>query len=682
MNAENPIHLIELESDGTVAAVRCERAPDTWIHSPGIEVLYRESRKNHRLTGEHRASCGPTEGGTRCIYRGPEELVLVVEWSLDPEVGAVIVRSRLKNEGGNTLVLDSLSPLVVSDQSGGGLSVGGSLQDCTFLKNGWQSWGATENLRVSGRDFSPYLNMLRVMQENPENRATGGRGEFVSEMFTCLVNLKSGEALGLGFVTAADLFSDVRLVAGEGGRILLETRCHLDGIPLAPGAEVSGEDLYLRIGRRADDLPRRYAQYLGQRMKARIPESNPTGWCSWYYYYTGVSEQAVLSNLDALDRMREQIPVDYVQIDDGYTTRIGDWLSINEKFPSGMAHVAQRISERGYTPGIWTAPFIARSNARLFREHPDWFMKNERGKPVFAGINPLWKGAYYGLDLTHPEVEDWLREVFTTLHDAWGYRFFKIDFLYAAALAGRRRDGTVTRAQALRRGLAIIRECIGDSFLLGCGCPLGPAIGIVDAMRIGPDVAPVWGSKLMRTVLRDKNSLGTVNAIRNTINRYFMHRTLWQNDPDCLLVREDRSRLTLDEVRSLATVIALSGGMVLLSDDLPRLSPERIDIAREVLRLSGEGLTPVDYCESPYPSVLLCERPGGFLLGVLNYDRKSADRSLDLGAILGAERAARIDSIQEVWTRSALDHQDGRLALKGIPPHGCVLARILLRQQD
>ena len=71
-----------------------------------------------------------------------------------------------------------------------------------------------------------------------------------------------------------------------------------------------------------------------------------------------------------------------------------------------------------------------------------------------------------------------------------GIDYFKIDFVYAGALAGRRHQD-LPPVEAYRRGLRLIREAIGpDAYLLGCGVPILPSIGLVDAMRVGPDIAP------------------------------------------------------------------------------------------------------------------------------------------------------------------------------------------------
>ena len=42
--------------------------------------------------------------------------------------------------------------------------------------------------------------------------------------------------------------------------------------------------------------------------------------------------------------------------------------------------------------------------------------------------------------------------------------------------------------EAYRRGLRLIRDAIGpEAYLLGCGAPILPSVGLVDAMRVSPD---------------------------------------------------------------------------------------------------------------------------------------------------------------------------------------------------
>ena len=72
-----------------------------------------------------------------------------------------------------------------------------------------------------------------------------------------------------------------------------------------------------------------------------------------------------------------------------------------------------------------------------------------------------------------------------------------------------------TAASELGRRLLVAAKAGDDAFLLGCGCPLGPAVGVVDAMRIGADVTPYWSNIIDSTVGRGLHGLATRNAVRN-----------------------------------------------------------------------------------------------------------------------------------------------------------------------
>jgi hypothetical protein len=53
--------------------------------------------------------------------------------------------------------------------------------------------------------------------------------------------------------------------------------------------------------------------------------------------------------------------------------------------------------------------------------------------------------------------------------------------------------GSGTPLTAYRRGLEIIRAATGpEGDLLGCGAPILPSVGLVDAMRVSPDTAPAY----------------------------------------------------------------------------------------------------------------------------------------------------------------------------------------------
>jgi alpha-galactosidase len=573
---------------------------------------------------------------------------------------ALFLTLDVKNTGALPVAVDSLWPLHAAPllQSAG--ADGGTAGDPTAL-SGWAAW-------IHGRQMtSDTLTHRFGAGERHETFA----GEYVDRVGPAAHWRSHGMAvfgsaarrvsLLLGFVTQGRQFTEIAwgTDGDEAALDWLGARCDLEGQVLAPGATVASETLMIACGDDPVALADRYARETARRMKARVPRRVPTGWCSWYYFYNRVTEADVRANLDALARLPYRL--DYVQIDDGYQSATGDWLVPNDKFPGGMEPLARAIASAGFRPGLWLAPFAVNRDARLFAEHPEWLLHDAEGRVI---LHDIWLGPCAGLDCTHPGAQDWLRRLFRTVVHGWGYTFLKLDALFCACYAGARHHepGTTTAAN-LRRGLEVIREAAGDeAFILGCSCPFGPAVGLVDAMRVGPDVEARWFNGLHPSAK---------HALRLSLPRNWMHRRFWLNDPDCLTVRDTDSTvvpgtLTLEEARFLATGIALSGGLTVLSDDLATLSPERREVALRVLPPAGRAARPVDLLARETPSgwTLPLGR-GRHAVAVLNWDDAPMDATVTWAALgLSGPHHAR-----EQWTGADLGRLDGALRLAGVPPH-------------
>jgi alpha-galactosidase len=182
----------------------------------------------------------------------------------------------------------------------------------------------------------------------------------------------------------------------------------------------------------------------------------PAGWCSWYYYYENISKEIIQENLNQINRSSDRLPLELVQIDDGFEAQVGDWLETNSRFSGGMAPLAKEIRAVGLTPGLWLAPFILHPEAHTAVEHPDWLLRGKNGKAVKAGFG--WNTFTMALDLTVPQALEYACEVVDKAVHRWGYPYLKLDFLYAAALKGVYHDTTRTRAQVLRSGMEALRR--------------------------------------------------------------------------------------------------------------------------------------------------------------------------------------------------------------------------------
>ena len=468
------------------------------------------------------------------------------------------------------------------------------------------------------------------------------------------------------FVTRFDLRDDPTGVAA------LAAVCPGDGIRLAPGERVETPALRIDATRPFPDALRALADAVAARMGARVPASAPTGWCSWYHYFTDVTPEAVRENRRGIDDWG--VPLDVVQLDDGYQRAWGDWLAPDPAFAAdgdGPAALADGIRTSGHTPGLWLAPFYVAADSELAAEHPEWLITEPgggtgEGEPVDAGERGT---AMYGLDTTHPGAEARLRETLRTVVDDWGFDYLKLDFLYAAALAGER-YADVTRAEAYRHGLETIRETVGDDvFVLGCGAPGPQSVGLVDAMRVGPDTAPHWHPD------GSYSEPAHANAVRNVLNRQPFHRRWWITDPDCQLLRPS-TELTAAERGSFAAIVALSGGANVLSDAVAELGVGERDLFERTLPPVGADADPrvEGLGDRAVPARLVVRRPGAPGGAVAAFNWADEPRSVDV-RVDGIAARLGIDGPVRVWDAWAGEPLAGGAAVAGtvdvtVEPHG------------
>lgn len=558
---------------------------------------------------------------------GPFEVAL----ALDLADEALSIDTAVKSAGDVPLRLDAL---VI------GLRwVPPDVRTLRYLRHGWQSWSFTGSRALDEIGERPFPSgawlrgMFHALGTPPGDRA----GWHESDLVTVIGPGTGGAACLAGVLEQGRSFGVV-YAKPDGDGVLVEIELRLEA-EVAPGERHDLERVRVALGDDASRLLDGFASEHGRTAGARTRRPFQAGWCSWYHFFHGVTEQDVLRNLDALARSRSEIPVTLVQLDDGYQRAIGDWLDTNEKFPRGLAPLAADIRAAGFDAGLWTAPFCVAPDSALFAAEKHWLLRE--GEHLFHGLfHPMWTptARIHVLDTSREEVCAHLTSVFRELVQM-GFSYQKLDFLYSEAMQADAFDPSLSRAARLRRGLeAIRRGCGEETFILGCGCPLGPAVGLVDGMRIGPDVAPSWeidddppiaGIETTRPATR--------NGVRSILARAFMHRRLWLNDPDCLMSRTTDTRLGRDEARTLAVSIAATGGMFLFSDDVPKLEGESRDLIAQTLRLAREVDEASETGAARVPGLLAAEFPdlvvapvqGGALVALVNAGDEPTTRTLD-----------------------------------------------------
>jgi alpha-galactosidase len=448
---------------------------------------------------------------------------------------------------------------------------------------GYQSWAPTRAYRLGiDEDSSRAPGALALVHAAfHADPAIAAPGELRSEQVTVL-SLEGAPLRCIGFAGGERHAGTIRARVLD-SRVEVTAEAWLGGARLDSSAPRTLHDIVMNVGDDADTLLAEWARRTGETALARTAAPLVVGWCSWYHYFERVAEQHVNDNLTRA----QDWPFDVFQLDDGYQHAIGDWLRTNARFPSGIEGVADAIARTGCTPGIWIAPFLAAPGSDLAGEHPEWLAGAPKGDGFAIGMyNEPWGGVMAALDVTQEEVLDHLSSTAAALVSL-GFRYLKLDFTFSAAMPGRYADPTRTPAERVRAGYDAIRKGAGDdAFLLGCGAPIGATVGVVDAMRIGADVAPWWdappgeGEELTGY---EPTTASTHNAFVNTCTRSFMHRRLWSNDPDCIMLRTVDTRLSARAAEAWARTVACSGGLVLVSDDLALLGAGERRLLDEVI---------------------------------------------------------------------------------------------------
>lgn len=312
-----------------------------------------------------------------------------------------------------------------------------------------------------------------------------------------------------------------------------------------------------------------------------------TGYTSWYNYFQKIDENIILRDLKGLSRARESVNI--FQIDDGYEPFVGDWLDYNGRdFPNGMKTVADAVHREGYLAGIWLAPFnVQRGKSRILKEHPDWLIRNPDGKPQLGCV--AWGGAYT-LDIYNPEVREHLKNVFDTVLNDWGYDMVKLDFLYSQCRTPR---DNKTRGTIMCEAMDFLRECVGDKLILGCGVPLGPAFGVVDACRISCDVDLSYGGKFYNSMSINNELPSAQNAINNSMFRRHLNGRAFLNDPDVFFLRDRNLTFTWEQKLLLAKINNLFGRVLFVSDDAGEYSEAELEVLKETFRESDAKILDV-----------------------------------------------------------------------------------------
>ena len=461
------------------------------------------------------------------------------------------------------------------------------LEDDKFFANGYQSWSTSREYTKNDTSFA-YNRLITTCKAEKLAGVSAAwfcneslqKGVFASHCYTYIKNNEK-----YFFIGSLSERQGYTVFTGDMNRNILTISKDVEGV--ATDKDYDLFDLVILEGSEAEVFDGYFDQMGVKKPKIK----HLAGYTSWYNYFQKINEGIILRDLKAMDKVHDDVNI--FQIDDGYETFVGDWLDPNPaKFPNGMKAIADSIHEKGYMAGIWLAPFNVQIKSRTYREHPDWIIRDKKGRPVIGCLG--WGGAYT-LDIYNPEAREYIRHVFDVVLNDWGYDMVKLDFLYSQCQIPRYNK---SRGTIMCEAMEFLRECCGDKLILGCGVPLGPAFGYVDACRISCDVDLSFRPKFYNKMNLCREMVSAQNAINNSIFRRQLNGRVFTNDPDVFFLRYSNLKFELDQKILLGFINHICGDVLFVSDNMEEYTDNDIEIVRKFYSESDFKVIDANYVEN------------------------------------------------------------------------------------
>ena len=149
---------------------------------------------------------------------------------------------------------------------------------------------------------------------------------------------------------------------------------------------------------------------------------------------------------------------------------LGDYTVNRKKLPEGLEGLSRHLKDKGLSFGLWFEPESVNPDSDLYRAHPDWALTD--------GFQPVLGRNQLLLDLTKPEVRDYIVENVSRILDSTGISYVKWDMnRHSVALGAKAHDFVLGLYDVLRRIFAprpdiLLEGCSsgGNRFDLGMLC--------------------------------------------------------------------------------------------------------------------------------------------------------------------------------------------------------------------
>lgn len=341
--------------------------------------------------------------------------------------------------------------------------------------------------------------------------------------------------------------------------------------------------------------------------KTGVAPTPPMGWNSWNYFHCDVSEDLIREMADAMvaSGMRDA-GYEYIVIDDCWQVARKDSVIVAdpERFPSGMAALADYIHSRGLKFGIYS----------------DAGRKTCQGRPGSLGYERIDARTY----------------------EAWGVDYLKYDW----CKNGLCRTSKEVYPRMAAEMAALQRDIVFSMCNWGRQKSWEWAGQYAHLWRTTMDIKPVFkGPGFRKSVMRIVNLQQGLEA--------FAGPDGW-NDPDMLQV--GNGKMTYNENVAHFSLWCMLAAPLMAGNDLRNMPADVLAILtdREALAINQDALGKQGYRLSRQGKydVYVRELAGGDLaVCLLNHGRKPLEKTVDFAGLLDL----RTDyTVRDIWKKSDL----------------------------
>ncbi len=167
-------------------------------------------------------------------------------------------------------------------------------------------------------------------------------------------------------------------------------------------------------------IPEFVGHYVGTRV-SELSRKPTFVYNTWVPFNANINEKLVmeLAKAAADAGMKEFV------IDDGWQENYGDWVIDKKKFPNGLKPVFDYIKSLGMKPGLWISVGSASPKSQVFKEHPEWFVRDKAGKITSLHLDnendrytACFSTGWY----------DYIKKILLRLSVDFGLEYMKLDF--------------------------------------------------------------------------------------------------------------------------------------------------------------------------------------------------------------------------------------------------------------